>query len=83
MDNYATGSQGAALPSDPPRKRVDNRTVAGVEGFVLESRTRRGLFYQYGAIYKKAFVSVTFEFPRDNAQADAWVESVLASVEWQ
>ena len=64
-------------------QRAENRTVNGVEGYVLTSGGRDGLLYEYGAIHGGSRVYLTFDFPEDSPMAEEWIESVLASIEWK
>jgi hypothetical protein len=69
-------------------KRLADRSVAGVEGYVLEAGGRRGadrdgLFYEYGTVHGDHTFSIYFEFPENSPRAQEWVESVLASFEWK
>ncbi len=72
-----------AVAVEPAPERADDRVVAGVLCYVLESRSRTGLFYQVGGIVDGEFAYLQFEFPVDTPQADEWVEQMLASVEWR
>jgi hypothetical protein len=62
-------------------ERLDDRTVAGVEGFVLEARGDT-FGYTFGAIYGGSLVNLSIDTPRDDARTREWVEAVLASAEW-
>ncbi|CAN5417329.1 hypothetical protein BH10ACT3_BH10ACT3_19500 [soil metagenome] len=64
-------------------KQLDDRTVDGVEGYVIEGVGPDGLLYEYGAANGDSFGHIEFEFPRDTPKARAVIESVLASFEWQ
>lgn len=72
-----------AVAVEPAPERTDDRVVAGVPCYVLESRSRTGLFYQVGGIVDGEFAYLQFEFPVDTPQANEWVEQMLASVEWR
>ncbi|CAN5425795.1 hypothetical protein BH09ACT12_BH09ACT12_11770 [soil metagenome] len=64
-------------------KQIADRTVDGVEGYVIEGAGPDGLLYEYGAEYSQTFGYIEFEFPKDTPKARAVIESVLASFEWQ
>lgn len=69
-------------------KRLADRTVAGVEGYVLEAgggrgTDRDGLFYEYGTVRGEHLIYIYFELPEDSPKAREWIESVLASFEWK
>lgn len=72
---------GESAGSDPELERLDDRTVAGVDCFVLEASDDSGLFSLVGGVYGETLVYFSFTFPRDDAAAREVVESVLASVE--
>jgi len=63
--------------------RQDNRSVDGIDGYVLEAGTSDGLFYKYGSVLGDTSVTMTFEFPEDTPEARAEIEAVLASAAWQ
>jgi hypothetical protein len=66
--------------------RSPNRTVDGLDGFVLEGVNAddgKGMFYEFGVINGDNTVFLEFEFPKPTAKARAWVESVLATVKWK
>jgi hypothetical protein len=63
--------------------RQDNRSVDGIDGYVLEASTSDGLSYKYGSVLGDTSLTVTFEFPEDTPEARAEIESVLASAAWQ
>lgn len=63
-------------------KRLDDRTVDGIEGYVIEGGAGKELFYEFGATYEEAFVTISLEIPVDTAAARGVIESVLASFEW-
>ena len=66
----------------PKLSRSDNRVVDGVEGYVVEGKDRSGFTYIYGTVVGDSLAYVQFDFANDSPKAKAWVESVLASVEW-
>ena len=74
IENYSFGG--------PPLSRSDNREVDGVEGYVVEGKNRSGFTYIYGTVVGDSLAYVQFDFANDSPKAKAWVESVLASVEW-
>jgi hypothetical protein len=68
---------------DPPLRRADNRTVDGVEGYVVEGTSRAGTYYEWGAVVGDTWVQLEFDFPEDSDRALEWREGVLASIEWK
>lgn len=64
-------------------ERGEDRVVDGVEGVTLEESGKDGLFFQYAAQQGKAVVTLRFDFSKDTSRTRAWIESVLASAEWQ
>lgn len=60
-----------------------NRTIGGVEGFVLEGKGPEGQFYEWGGLdADNVLTQVTFEIPNGVDVAE-WVEPVLASLQWK
>jgi hypothetical protein len=68
-------------PLYPDLKRLEDREVAGVTGYVAEGKGDQ-FSYIFGGISGDSQVEVTFRFPKDDAQAREWIEATLASVEW-
>ncbi|WP_323792659.1 hypothetical protein [Nocardioides sp.] len=66
-----------------PVERLENRTVDGIEGYVLEGGKGPVLYYEFGATYEDSFVTISLESPIDTSKVRADIESVLASVRWQ
>ena len=66
-------------------RRVENRIVAGVEGWVLEGKDENGRLTQFGTIHKGRIVRIYFVLRTGitKATGDALISSVLASVEWK
>ena len=64
-------------------ERIANRTVDGIEGYVLEGSEGKTMFYEFGVQHAGAFVALAFDLPVDSSSSRGIVESVLASVEWQ
>jgi hypothetical protein len=65
----------------PHLKRVQDREVGGVPGYVAEG-TGDKFSYVFGAVHQDAHVTISFRFRGDDAEAREWIESVLASAEW-
>lgn len=82
IDDYADRTVARDSPLFPALERAEDREVAGVQGYVAEGTGDGKFSYVFGAVNGDAQVDVTFSFPRDDAQARAWIESVLASAEW-
>lgn len=82
-DAFAETSLSVAPAMDPPAERLDDRTVDGVEGYVLESSGPDGLFYEFGAVVDDQRVYLDFEASRDAPAAREWIDHVLASVVWK
>lgn len=77
----------AVLPTlqgrGPEVARVEDRDLSGVEVAVLSGVDGTGYYYGIVAIHHGLVMTVDFVFPRKDAQADAWIESILASLEWK
>lgn len=69
--------------SRPAARREDNRTVAGLEGFVVTVEDGDGYHYEFGTITDGYHASVVFDLPRNDAAAHGLIDAVLASVEWK
>ncbi|MEV4999543.1 hypothetical protein [Nocardioides sp. LML1-1-1.1] len=66
-----------------PLKVGANRTIAGVEGFVLEGQGPNGQFYEWGGLdADNVLTTVAFVVP-NGLDLEEWVEPVLASLQWQ
>ncbi|NHA01641.1 hypothetical protein G5V59_22945 [Nocardioides sp. W3-2-3] len=66
-----------------PLKTTGYRTIGGVRGFVLEGRSAKGQYYEWGALNaKNVLTTVCFIVP-DGLDVADWVEPVLASLQWQ
>lgn len=63
-------------------ERGEDLTVDGVEGITIEASNDQGLFFQYGAQNGESFVTLVFEFPKDDATTRGWIDAVLASARW-
>lgn len=64
-------------------KRVENRVVDGVELFVLDGRAEGDRTVILGGYHGGFQVNIDLDFPDDWPDADALIESMLASVEWK
>lgn len=66
-------------------RRVGNRTVAGVEGWVFEGTDANGRLTQFGTVHKGRIVKVYFGLRKGitRTAGDAMIDAVLASVEWR
>lgn len=66
-------------------RRVDNTTVSGVEGWVIEGKGAKARFRQFGTIHNGRIASIDFTVRTGVPPADAeeLIASVLASVEWK
>jgi hypothetical protein len=64
-------------------QRADDRTVGGSEGYVIEGENGRQLYYEFGTIIGDWGVTVEFEGRGDPELTRAWIEFVLASIEWK
>jgi hypothetical protein len=82
LERQATISLRNQRSEVPGLVRMDNRTVDGVEGFVLEGGAGRELSYRFGAVHEGQVAEVLLELPRDTPEARATIESVLASIQW-
>ncbi|WP_235535948.1 hypothetical protein [Nocardioides sp. Root190] len=64
-------------------QRVANRVIQGVELFVLEGEDDRYRSVVLGGFHNGYQVNIDIDFPADWPDADALIESMLASVEWK
>lgn len=69
--------------SHPAARREDNRTVAGLEGFVVTAEDEDGYHYEFGTVTGGYHASVVFDLPRNDAAAHELIDAVLASVAWK
>ncbi|GAA3817005.1 hypothetical protein [Nocardioides panacisoli] len=72
----------------PDAKPAADRTVDGVDGWVIEaSKDTFGdpvLHYRFGAVvHDTDWVTIQFTFPEDTPQTRAVIDSVLGSVRWR
>ncbi|MBM9459739.1 hypothetical protein JK386_07470 [Nocardioides sp. zg-536] len=79
VETYGEFKDGAGIA------RGDDREVRGLSGWVLTGADDEYTYYRFGTIHAGVFVTVSLVLPKDlpDAEADALVESVLASVEWK
>lgn len=82
LDTVAANALDVLSETDDGLARGEDRTVAGVEGYVIEGSGPDGLVYEFGTVRGEGVPQLWFRFPEDSAQAREWIESVLASVEW-
>lgn len=66
-----------------PLERLPNRTIDGVECFVLEGSDDEDRRYLVGGIHNGFSFDLEFEVHLEWPEADAMVESMLASIEWK
>ena len=72
--------EGAETAGNDPR-RVENRTVAGMEGYVLVgSSSAFEKYYEWGTRTEQSWVRASFEWVIEPANADQVIEQVLASI---
>lgn len=66
-------------------RRTDDRTVAGVEGFVIEGKRNETLLLEFGTLYNGRLVTLDLNYPEtfDPGTAVEIFDAVLASVEWK
>jgi hypothetical protein len=83
LDDLAALTLEGEPDHEPPLRRAGTRTVNGVEGYVVEGSSRDGYYYEWGAVVGAHWVQLEFDLGADDARAEEWVESVLASVEWK
>lgn len=67
----------------PAARREADRTVAGLDGFVVTVEDEDGYHYEFGTITDGYHASVVFDLPRNDAAAHRLIDTVLASVEWR
>ncbi|MFC7504538.1 hypothetical protein ACOACQ_07800 [Nocardioides sp. CPCC 206347] len=68
---------------DPPQKRGKNRVVDGIEGWTAETVEDGQLIYTFGTMHARHSFDITFHFPKKDPRTRAWIESVLASIQWK
>lgn len=88
LDEIARTALSSARREEPATERVDNRVVNGVEGWVLEYHGKNSFgtpefHYEFGAVTGTYWTTFNFDFPKDNAQTRAVIDSLLASIEWK
>lgn len=88
LEEVARTAFASARREEPATERVENRVVNGVEGWVLEyhgksSWGRPEFHYEFGAVTGTYYTTFNFNFPKDNAQTRAVIDSLLASIEWK
>lgn len=69
--------------SRPSARLGENRTVSGVEGITITAEDDRGYLYVFDTAVGGSEYSITFQLPVRDAASEAWIESILASVEWK
>ncbi|MBM7516009.1 hypothetical protein [Nocardioides nitrophenolicus] len=75
-------SYGELQADDPvPTHRVADRVVDGVNCFVLEGQTDEERRYVIGAVVDDRFFTVEFTLPVGDAEADAMVEQMFATID--
>lgn len=86
-DDLARMAQAARKNQQTTRKISltvgENRTIAGVEGYVLEGRDAEARYYEWGGLDADNVLTVVrFTIPA-GLDAEEWIEPVLASLQWQ
>ncbi len=66
----------------PPQTRTANRTIHGVEVFVLEGEDAERRTYELGGVSQDYYFNIKFDLPAGWPEADALIESILASIEF-
>lgn len=67
----------------PETRQVENRIVNGVEGIVLVAESDELYLYEFATSYQGMLAAIRFEFTHPDATRMAWIDSMLASVEWK
>ncbi|MCX6400874.1 MAG: hypothetical protein NTX33_13220 [Propionibacteriales bacterium] len=70
-------------PYDPPRVRGENRVVDGVPGWTAQTVEDGQLVYTFGTLQARHSFGLTFRFPEKDPRSLAWIEAVLASIQWR
>lgn len=83
LDEVSRSAVSVLRETRPSLELGDNRTVAGVEGLTMTAEDDGGYYYRFDTARDGFEVSISFEFPVKDAAGEAWIESVLASVEWK
>lgn len=68
---------------DPAPRRLENRTVNGVECWVLAAENEERRTYAIGGIHAGYQFLVEFDLPADWPEADQRIEEILASIRWK
>jgi hypothetical protein len=68
---------------DPAPRRLENRTVNGVECWVIAGKNDERRTYAIGGLHAGYQFSVEFEVPADWPEADQRIEEILASIRWK
>lgn len=66
-----------------PPKRVENRVVDGIEGWVITGNHKGDLIYEFGTLVGGQDVHFTFDYLHAPKDAMAVIDAVLASVQWR
>lgn len=82
LDFYANGTLEFYEQDERKPKRLADRVVGGVKGYVVQGTEAGRLLYVYGGAVGDSSLKLTIEAPRDTPEARGWVESILASAQW-
>lgn len=83
LEEVSSTSLSVIRESRPSAQLGENRVVAGVEGVTITAEDDRGYLYEFSTARGGSEYSISFQFPVRDAAGEAWIESVLASVEWK
>lgn len=83
LDEAAEVARDIESAGDVPLERLPNRTIDGIECFVLEGADDEERRYLVGGIHNGFRFDLEFEVYLEWPDADAMIESMLASIEWK
>lgn len=80
-EDMAVSYEATLATEEPAPARVANRTVDGVESFVLEGRDEKRRRYVIGAVVGDRLFLLQFDVPSSVVDGDQMIEQMLASVD--
>ncbi|MGH1563007.1 hypothetical protein [Mumia sp. DW29H23] len=83
LDPYAESWEETYRSDGHQTRRLENRDVAGVESWVIEARRGETRSYMVGGGRSGYAWDITFDVPVNLAEADDYIDSMLASVAWK
>lgn len=83
LDEGAEVALDVESAGDVPLERLPNRTIGGVECYVLEGASDEDRRYLVGGFHEGFRFDLEFEEHLEWPDAEATIESMLASIEWK